>query len=154
MSSPWLMSGTTSFTPAPRSARTAGESSSRSSIATAPDPAWKYARIGSFGAMSIGGVSSTRARFGARVSAVGATLRPPKARRKVLVREIISAPFYAAGVRESLRLGRRSQTLAWVGCIVWATVARRSPRTASRSTWSRSRTVNSSTVRAESKRAR
>ncbi len=41
MSSPWLMSGTTSFTPAWRSAETAGESSASSSIATAPDPAWK-----------------------------------------------------------------------------------------------------------------
>src|SRR6266568_2396596 len=79
MSSPWLMSGTTSLTPAARSALTAGESSWSSSIATAPDPAWKYARIGSFGAMSIGGVSRARPRaVMVLVVGAGAAHDPPE----------------------------------------------------------------------------
>ena len=84
MSSPWLMSGTTSLTPAARSALTAGDSRWSSSIGTAPDPAWKYARIGSFGAISIGGVSTIRAP--ASESAGGAAVRPrPVTLRSVLV---------------------------------------------------------------------
>ena len=103
MSSPWLMSGTTSFTPAARSARTAVESSCRSSIATAPEPAVKYARIGSFGAMSIGGVSRTGARVSARFAGAAASASRPITRRKVRVSVIICAPFYPLTVRNTLR---------------------------------------------------
>src|SRR5438552_714353 len=104
MSSPWLMSGTTSFTPAARSAATAGESNCSSSIATAPEPAWKYARIGSFGAMSIGAVSRARPRaVVAFVVGTGAAAPRPVTRRNVRVSVSITAPFYLACVLDPLR---------------------------------------------------
>jgi hypothetical protein len=60
-----------------------------------------------------------------------------------------ATPYRARGAA-----GGRSHSEARVGCIVWSTTASNSAARASRSTWSRSRTTNASTVRAASYRRR
>src|SRR2546425_4743849 len=109
MSSPWLTSGTTSFTPAARRSRRAGESSWSPSSATGPGALIRYMTSGSLGAMSTRGVSAVRRegrvaeRSAARADeAVGSDPRP-RAQRSDPAKLSISTSLYRAGVRKALR---------------------------------------------------
>src|SRR5438128_6439157 len=112
MSSPWLTRGTTSFTPAARRPRSAGESSWSPSSATGPGALSKYITRGSFGAMSTRGVSGMRregraaGRSAARTDgAVGSACRP-RTQRSDRAKLSISTSLYGAGVRKALRGSR------------------------------------------------
>src|SRR5256712_4276343 len=109
MSSPWLTSGTTSFTPAARRSRRAGESSWSPSSATGPGALIRYMTSGSLGAMSTCGVSGVRRegraaeRSAARTDgAVGSACRP-RTQRSDRAKLSISTSFYGPGVRKALR---------------------------------------------------
>src|SRR5438093_9897696 len=109
MSSPWLTSGTTSFTPAARRSRSAGESSWSPSSATGPGALIRYMTSGSLGAMSTRGVSAVRRegrvveRSAARADeAVGSDPRP-RTQRSDRAKLSISTSLYGAGVRRALR---------------------------------------------------
>src|SRR5438552_15264005 len=109
MSSPWLTSGTTSFTPAARRSRSAGESSWSPSSATGPGALIRYMTSGSLGAMSTRGVSAVRCEGRAMEwsvaradEAVGSDPRP-RTQRSDRAKLSISTSFYGPGVRKALR---------------------------------------------------
>src|SRR2546428_12379499 len=109
MSSPWLTSGTTSFTPAARRSRRAGESSWSPSSATGPGAVVRYVTSGAVGAMSTCCLSGVRRggraaeRSAARTDgAVGSACRP-RTQRSDRAKLSISTSFYGPGVRKALR---------------------------------------------------
>src|SRR2546425_3644684 len=109
MSSPWLTRGTTSFTPAARRSRRAGESSWSPSSATGPGALSRYITNGSLGAMSTRGVSGVRRdgraaeRSAARADGIVGSVRRPRTQRSDRAKLSISTSLYGAGVRRALR---------------------------------------------------